>query len=238
MTSEEAKQILAVYRPELDAEDPHFAEALLQTQRDPALKDWLEKQAALYTVLRQRLKESAVPPDLLQRILHTQPVPTWQYRLLPLAASILILAGVTTFWLKRVPKESTFENYRHSMARVISGKYRMSLETADFDRVRRFLANNQAPADYVLPSALQAERLLGCATLSWDGHPVSLLCFRHRSGEDLWLFITDRGAVSRPLDTTRFAGIGKINTAGWTANGDIYLLATRGDPEVLRASLP
>jgi hypothetical protein len=145
---------------------------------------------------------------------------------------------VATFWLKRVPKESTFESYRQSMTRVISGKYRMSLETADFDRVRRFLANNQAPADYVLPSALQAERLLGCATLSWDGHPVSLLCFRHRSGQDLWLFVTDRSAVSRPMETTTFADIGKMNTAAWTANGDIYLLATRGDSDVLRASLP
>jgi hypothetical protein len=238
MTSEEAKQTLAVYRPELDAEDPQFAEALLQAYRDPALKEWLEKQAALYTVLRQRLKESAVPPDLLQRILRSRPVRTWQYRALPLAASILILAGLATFWLKRVAKESTFENYRQSMARVISGKYRMSLETADFDRVRRFLANNQAPADYVLPSALQTERLLGCATLSWDGHPVSLLCFRHRSGDDLWLFITDRGAVSRPLDTTRFGEVGKINTAGWIADGNIYLLATRGDPDVLRGSVP
>lgn len=238
MTSEEAKLILALYRPELDADDPHFAEALREAQRDSALKDWLEKQAALYTVLRRRLTESPVPPDLLQQILPAPPVRTWHSRVLPLAASILILAGVATFWVKRVPKENTFESYRHSMARVISGKYRMSLETADFDRVRRFLANNQAPADYVLPSALRAQRLLGCATLSWDGHPVSLLCFRHESGEDLWLFITDRGAVSRPVDTPRFADIGKINTAGWTANGDIYLLATRGNPEVLRGSIP
>lgn len=238
MTSEEAKQILAVYRAELDADDPQFAEALLQAQHDPALKEWLEKQATLYALLRQRLKESAVPPDLAQRILRARPVRTWQYRALPLAASILILAGLATFWVKRVGSESTFENYRQSMAHVISGKYRMSLETADFDRVRRFLANNQAPADYVLPSALQTEHLLGCATLSWDGHPVSLLCFRHRSGEDLWLFITDRGAVSRPLDTTRFADVGKMNTAGWIADGNIYLLATRGGPEVLRGSVP
>src|SRR5213075_2260207 len=125
------------------------------------------------------------------------------------------------------------ENYRESMARVLSGKYRMSLETADFDRVRNFLANNQAPADYVLPSALQTEPLLGCATLSWDGHPVSLLCFRDLSGEDLWLFITDRDAIVRPIDTTQIAKIGHFNTAAWMKEKSVYLLATRGSQEFL-----
>jgi hypothetical protein len=236
MTSDEAKRLLTIYRPELDAADPNFAEALRQAQGDPALGQWLEKQAALYATLRHRLKETAVPADLMQRILRERPKRSWQFHALPLAASILVLAGLATFWLKPIGKENTFENYRHSMARVLSGKYRMSLETADFDRVRNFLANNQAPADYVLPSALQAERLLGCATLSWDGHPVSLLCVRHRTGEDLWLFITDRNAIVRPIEATHIARIGNFNTAAWMNEKSLYLLATRGSQEFLDAS--
>jgi len=238
MTREEAKQILAVYRPELDADDPQFAECLLQAQNDPALTEWLKNQAAVYAVVRQRLKESAVPPDLVQRLLQAKPVRTSQYRFWPLAASILILAGLTAFWLKRIPQEGSFENFERSMVRTVSGKYRMSLETTDLDRVRRFLVNNQAPANYVLPRALETKQLLGCATLSWDGHPVSLLCFRHPSGEDLWLFITDRDTVSRPLQTTRFAEVRKINTASWSTDGNIYLLATRAGWDVVRDSTP
>ena len=46
MTTQEAKLILQSYRPDRDAADPFFAEALECARRDDALKSWFEAQQA------------------------------------------------------------------------------------------------------------------------------------------------------------------------------------------------
>jgi hypothetical protein len=192
----------------------------------------------MYVTLRSKLKQAPVPDDLLGKTLHYRHSVWWKHTWLKLAACLLVLASITMFWLSREPRRATFEDYRRTMAGVVT-KYRMSLETGDPDRVRIFLANNQAPADYVLPASITRQRLLGCATLSWDGNPVSLLCFRHQSGSELWLFVTHRGELKggpRSLKPV-FAQANQMNTASWLDNGSLYLLATRGDPILLRESL-
>jgi hypothetical protein len=239
MTNAEAKKILVLYRPKIDADDPQFADALAQAGRDPELALWLEEQCAIYEVLRARLKDAPVPEDLLEKILRHRPSVWWQQPWLRLAACLVVLAGVAYFWLGRGPQASTFESYRQTMANMVS-MYRMSLETDDAGRVRTFLANNQAPSDYELPKSVAQQRLLGCATLSWDGYPVSLLCFRHPSGADLWLFVRRHSDLKGAPRSTEpvFGTVNQVNTAGWYQGGNLYLLATRGDPALLRASLP
>ena len=45
MKSNEARQLLEVYRPSgADAQDPQIQEALKQADRDPALAGWFEEQ--------------------------------------------------------------------------------------------------------------------------------------------------------------------------------------------------
>jgi hypothetical protein len=238
MTSEEAKRLLALYRPKIDADDPQFGDALAQAERDPELARWLEEQCAIYEALRDRLKNAPVPEDLLEKTLRHRPSVWWKQAWLRLAACLMILAGVAYFWLGRGIEAPTFGNYQRTMASVVS-KYRMSLETDDLDSVRTFLANNQAPSDYVLPKAITQQRLLGCATLSWDGHPVSLICFQHQSGADLWLFVrrqSDLKGAPRSAEPV-FSTVNQVNTASWHQGESLYLLATRGDPALLRESL-
>jgi hypothetical protein len=184
------------------------------------------------------LKEAPVPEDLLEKTLRYRPSVWWRTAWVQLAACLAVLAGVAYFWLGRGPETPTFGNYQRTMANVVS-KYRMSLETDDSDRVRNFLANNQAPSDYALPKSVAQQRLLGCATLSWDGYPVSLLCFRHQGGADLWLFVRRqsemRGAPSSAEPV--FSAVNQVSTASWQQGGNLYLLATRGDPALLQESL-
>jgi len=236
MTSEAARKILAIYRPTIDAGNPQFADALAQAECDPELARWLQEQCTIYETLRGKLKEAPVPEDLLEKTLRYRPsVVWWKHTWLQLAACLLVLASIAFYWFSRGPRAAAFENYRRTMAGVVSN-YRMSLETGDPDRVRTFLANNQAPADYLLPASITRQRLLGCATLSWDGNPVSLLCFRHQSGSDLWLFVTHRKELKggpRSSDPS-FGEANEVNTAAWLQNGNVYLLATRGDPKLLR----
>jgi hypothetical protein len=238
MTREEAKKLLAIYRPKIDADDPQFAEALAQVERDPELARWLEEQCATYEALRNRLREAPGPEDLLKKTLRHRPSVWRKQTWLQLAACLAVLAGVAYFWLSRDAGPPTFGKYQRAMAGVVS-KYRMSLETGDFDRVRAFLANNQAPSDYVLPKSIMQQRLLGCATLSWDGHPVSLICLRHQSGADLWLFVRRRSDMRGvpPSADPVFNAVNQVNTASWQQGESIYLLATRGDPALLQDSL-
>ena len=238
MTREEAKKLLAIYRPKIDADDPQFAEALAEVERDPELARWLEEQCATYEALRNRLKEAPVPEDLLQKTLRHRPLIWRKQPWLQLAACLLVLAGIAWFWLSRDGESPRFGNYQRAMTNVVSN-YRMSLETGDFDRVRTFLANNQAPSDYVLPKSLMQQRLLGCATLSWDGHPVSLICLRHQTGADLWLFVRQRSNLRGAPASVEpvFGAVNQVNTASWQQAESIYLLATRSDPSLLRESL-
>jgi hypothetical protein len=237
MTREEAKKLLAIYRPRIDADDPQFAEALAEAERDPELARWLEEQCATYEALRNRLKDAPVPEDLLEKTLRHRPSVWQRQSWLQLAACLAVLAGVAYFWLSRDSGPPAFGNYQRAMANVVS-KYRMSLETGDLDRVRTFLANNQAPSDYVLPKSITQQRLLGCATLSWGGHPVSLICFRHQSGADLWMFVRRQSDLrgAPPSAEPVFGTVNQVNTAGWQQGESIYLLATRGDPALLRES--
>jgi hypothetical protein len=237
MTRDEAKCILWLYRGEIDSGDPAFAEALREAERDPELAHWLQDHLAAHSAIRARLKDAPFPEGLAERIIGERPAPWWRQPVFQLAASILILAAVVIAWFTSGAKKPTLEEYGRFTARVVTGKYAMGLESADHGAVRRFLAANQALADYKLPQPLEKERLLGCAALSWDGHPVSLLCFRRQQGPgapDLWLFVTDAGALPKSIDSPRFANTGQVGTAAWGRGGKIYLLAAREDSQFLR----
>ena len=237
MTREEAKRVLWLYREGIDDHDPAFADALMEAERDPELALWLKQHIAAHSSIRACLKDAPVPPGLTQRILSEQPAAWWRKPAFQLAASLFILAALGIFWFSRASKEATLDEYRRFAARVVTGKYAMGLESSDHTAVRQFLAANQALSDYDLPKSLEKERLLGCAALSWDGHPVSLLCFRHQQGAgtpDLWLFIADASTLPKSIDSPQFAGATQVATVGWSRAGKIYLLAIRGDSRSLQ----
>ncbi len=237
MTREEAKRILWLYREELDARDPAFAEALQAAEHDPVLALWLKDHLAAYSSIRAQLQAAPVPPGLTLKILATQPLAWWRRPAYQLAASLFILAALSIFWLSRSAAEPTLDEYRRFTARVVTGKYAMGLESADPAAVRQFLVANQAPSDFEFPKPLEKERLLGCAALSWDGHPVSLLCFRRQPGPgapDLWFFITDGGAFPQPLAAPQSATVSQVGTIGWSRAGKTYLLAGREDAKLLQ----
>jgi len=103
MNSTEAKEVLLLYREQLDDADPQFAEALAQAKRDPELADWLGQQGESYRAIRSKLREIEAPKDLREKIVRELPVPFYRpkraRRILQLAAAIAIFAGAATIWL-------------------------------------------------------------------------------------------------------------------------------------------
>lgn len=247
MTSEQAKEILMLYRPgTADAADRAFAEALALCERDEELKAWFDGHCSLYTALRSKFKQIAVPAGLKEQIIaerrvHT--VPLWQRAVLA-AGAVAVLALILLNVLPSIqPRERhDFAAYRDYMGSVAQRGYYMDTNTSDLDQIRLFLTQKQAIADYVLPENLQKNaRAAGCVATTWQGKPVSMICFqtgRPLPGarvSDLWLFVSDR-AVAPDAPKASTPTIEKANgliTASWTIGNRTYVLATEGDAALL-----
>src|SRR5436190_22106057 len=117
MNSENAKEILRLYRPgTADADDPSFADALALCERDAELNRWFKENCAVYTALRAKFKQIAVPEGLKEQIIAERQVhitPIWQKTILlagAVAALVIVIFGFSQFAHPRDPND--FAAYR------------------------------------------------------------------------------------------------------------------------------
>ena len=250
MNRQQARDILALYRPgTADAQDPAFAEALQLCERDAELKRWFDEHCALYAALRAKFRQVPVPEGLQQQVLAERKVhtaPGWRRPsvLIAAGAAVAALAALLLLWPPS-RGEPGFAVYRDRMTVISLCDYAMDLATNDPAQVRAYLAQNGAPADYVVPEALQKATLIGCAVQSWQNANVSMICFR--SGKtlppgqttDLWFLVIDQAKVRAgptqvvPLVTP----VNRATTASWSEGGRTYLLVADGDEAFLRKFL-
>jgi hypothetical protein len=102
MNTHEAKEILLLYRGQIDDSDPQFRAALDYARSDPELGQWLREQTKCYDTIRVKLRGIEAPSGLPEKIVRRRPIPfprDWS-RIGQLAAAILISAGVTVLLLK------------------------------------------------------------------------------------------------------------------------------------------
>jgi len=261
MNNDEAKKILAVYRPgTADRNDPAFKEALEQTKSFPPkerwqappdieLANWYHEHCASYLSVQAKFFKIPTPPALKDRILAGSKTPTAQ--IIPLrpavflwaAAALLVLCvSLTALFWRSHGREDDFDTYRTRMTRTALQPYGMELQSHDLQSINAYLAGRKAPADYVLPDGVSRAQPVGCAVLQWQGKPVSMLCFHSGqplpAGEqtDIWLFVIDQSSV-RGGPAARLpivAQVKKLMTAAWTQGGKMYVLAAAGDEEFLR----
>lgn len=243
MTNEQAKAALWLYREGIDRGEPQFAEALSLAERDAELHSWMQQHDAVFKAVRGKLSGIEVPRDLRERIVRQRPIPQmatrWLQPALKVAAVLLLLAGLAIFW-PRAGTKNNLAAYEAYVAKLVSGKYRMSFESDNLENIRSFLERNQAPSSYEVPKRLSETNALGCATLSWSGNPVSMLCFADTQNRKLWLFVASRQSIpdSPKTTTATFAQQAKgFTTASWTVDGYTYVLTMQGDANVLREYL-
>jgi hypothetical protein len=82
--------------------------------------------------------------------------------------------------------------------------------------------------------------VIGGAKLSWQGHPVSMMCFTGPTNEILFLFVLDRAALHDghlPADAPAIVPMRRLNAADWSRGDKIYLLAAPIDEPELRKLL-
>jgi hypothetical protein len=250
MTCDEAKRILTLFRPgSADEKDPSFQQALQLVKTDPELALWFNAHCESYLLMRQRLQAIPIPPGLKEQILSERKIqrPLFQRywpHLLAAAAAVVVLLGLATdLW--PFHGADRFAAYRKRMTETALRIYYMDLMTADPGQISHFLKEKNAPADYALPAGLKTAKFVGCKVYSWQGSPVSMICFK--SGRplppgdqsDLWLFVIDRKTVANAPSPGApvFARVNKATTASWSDDTKSYLLAAVGDEALLRKYL-
>jgi hypothetical protein len=253
MNKEEAKQILQLYRPgTADAADPEFAEALAACERDAELKEWFSNHCALYSAIRAKLKKIPVPEGFKEQIIAERQVhqtPLWQKAVLAGGGVAVVVMAIMFIASNIRPTEPhDFASYRSFVVGYAEKSYTMDMTSSDLDTIRTYLAQNKAIADYVLPENLQKNaKPMGCVAMSWQGKPFTMVCFQtdrpvtdptHPS--DLWLLIAANTIAEDAPQSTK-PKIEKSNdliTANWTIGNRTYVLATKGDAQLLKRYLP
>ncbi|MGA2177746.1 MAG: hypothetical protein ABSH38_22450 [Verrucomicrobiota bacterium] len=251
MNNLEAREILALFRPgTADEKDPFFDEARQLARTDPELAHWFDQHCEAYLVLRGKFQAIPIPRGLKEQILSERKIhrPLFQRYwgpLLAAAAVVAFLAGIaSTFWPVHGLTDR-YAAYRKRMTETALRGYYMDLTATDPVLIRNFLKEKNAPADYSLPAGLNAAAVVGCVVSSWQGSPVSMICFK--SGRplppgdqsDLWLFVTDRQTVAHAPapGAPVFARVNKATTASWSDDKKNYLLAAVGNEAFLRKYL-
>jgi hypothetical protein len=189
------------------------------------------------------LKEQIISEQAAQ-----EKIISWRPNAILVAAAVvaaLALVVLAPLWFQHRGNEETFAIYRSRMADVALRGYTMDLATNNPARVRAYLAQNHAPADYVLPAPLEKTAVTGCAIEGWQGAKVSMICFRTGRplppGEqsDLWLFVIDRSTVKNapPMGSRQFVRVNKLMTVTWTQGDTLYVLGMEGDEQTLQQYL-
>lgn len=240
MNSTEAKFILSAYRPDgHDATDPCFAAALALTRHDPSLDAWLQDQMSFDRAFTSALHSVAPPPELRSSILagggmSRRPRPFFFPRWL-LAAAAVILLALGSWWMLR----PAAADGRHAALAFVA-----AATPANFDRAAPDVAEWQAwlrtrgSSEMDLPVGLQAGMpAAGCKVVQWNGHPISIVCFRRSDGRMFHFAVSDRAAMPKATDQPQFTRLGEWATVSWSRDGKAYLLATQDSEDELRKIL-
>jgi hypothetical protein len=245
----QAKFILSAYRPGgQDATDPRFSEALEQARRDPILQRWFEESVAFDAAMTEKLGAITTPSDLRENILAGAKIShagRWTGRFLKWAAAAVLILSVsvgTLIWHSTRPAH--LAGWQNQALDVISALVRgdtsFDAQSHSSAELVAWLHSNDAPAADKLPANLGGLESLGCKTFSWNGLPVSVICFMRPDGGGLIHLVTTN-ASPRSDDVRngepKFVQQGDWATATWREGGKLYMLALEGSRHQLRAYL-
>jgi uncharacterized membrane protein YbaN (DUF454 family) len=244
---DEARTILLLYRPgAADAGDPEIAAALALAKQDPELTQWLVEHCARQEALRAGFRKITAPAGLKEQIISEQAaqkkIISWRQNAIFAAAAVVVtLMVLAPLWFPHRAEDDAYAHLRDQMASIALRPYGMDLVTDNPAQIRAYLAQKNAPSDYVLPTPLGKTAVSGCAIETWRGAKVSMVCFRTGKplppGEqsDLWLFVIDRASVKNapPTGERRFVQVNRLMTVAWTEGDKLYLLGTKSDEQTL-----
>jgi hypothetical protein len=242
MSNDEAKFILAAYRPDgREASDARFAEAIAQAERDPELRGWWERQRAFDTKIAAKLAEVMPPPGLRDSILAgarvSQPrrrawkLPVWLAA--AAAVALLIVAAIT---LRPSLRGPSLDDFATLAVKDLAIDY---AEHTGFppglDGVQGQLAAAALPLPQGMKLSLADLRRERCRTVSIAGREVFEICFQ-RDGSWFHLYAARRSDFSsgRPEAKPRLISQGDFSAMAWADSANAYALVVRGGAATLQ----
>lgn len=220
--------------------DSLLAPALEAAARDTELGAWLEAEQRADRAVARHLRQMPVPANLADSILANlaapepiveEPVaPRRSWAPLALAAAIVLFAALGVFWALRPGNATDFVHYRQDMIGRLAGPVRFSLQSERVADLQQWLADQRGLQGTVIPAGLSSRPSLGCRSWDWNGRPAGLICFLLEGGQAVHLFVVPQGAVPKApaaADSPRFEKVGDWETASWTRDGLVYVLAGR-----------
>jgi hypothetical protein len=248
MDNREAKFILSAYRPGgQDASDPRFAEALEQARRDPILERWFQELVAFDAAMAHKLAAIPTPTDLRENILagvKVSRVSRWKNRLAKWAiAAALILSAALGSLIWHNTRPARLVGWQAQALDVISSLVRnessFDAQSSQPRELLDWLRANRAPVAQALPDNLDKLSSLGCKTFSWNGIPVSVICFARPDGGLIHLVMMKSPTASDRIREAKVTLIqrGEWATATWRQGEMIYMLALQGPRDQLRTYL-
>ena len=241
MTREQAKDILAAYRPARDDDEPLVVKALALARQDAELQSWYEAQRQLDDAIRAKLQRAAAPVDL-SALIHADVAARqsshWR-KLLPLAACLVllgVLAGV--WWSREHAPAGSFARCESDMAAFLKTFPALEVQTEKQSEMRQWLASRHRLAQIELPAGLEKFPGIGCRTVQWRDKQLALLCFMV-DGEVVHLFVMrgDEFPAATLATAPQIGQSGTFTTAAWRNGEFAYLALTQGDAAFLRAHL-
>jgi hypothetical protein len=223
MTRDEARFVLAAYRPDGgDASDPALAGALHQAGLDPALGLWFERSRAFDSAVAGKLAGIAPPPGLREAIIaggrmSRAPRPEqsrrpWPQRWVALAAAAALLFGVG-LWSRARLASGPAALAEFALDDLVHGRHGGTGE-ATGELERRLAATAQPlPAEMAVDFARL--RATGCRTLHFAGRDVLEVCFE-RGGGEFHLYVMPRngerdyGSGASPVLLARAEGAAAV----------------------------
>lgn len=262
MDKDELQTKLSGYQPEFYRDDdPLIAEALRAVENTRELSIWLAGEVTFDQTVAQTLS-TAQPPQgsseaLLSAYQETQtsaPISSlpkqrsWmrpsQHPLIWAAAAILLLstAGLVKYFAFPPPVEfvqtsnPTTETLREQMAFFASERFVLDRVFFTNEKSAKWLKKEDYPTMDSIPGELVRYKGMGCRKISWQGHKVSLICFKKDDNKLVHLFIIDRKNIQdSPLTEEAFEKVivhHERETMGWRRDENQLYLLVGSEPGV------
>ena len=231
MTTEQAKEILSVFRPGTDDErDPVFAEALQLARVNRELKDWFAETMAFDELLKSEVAQIPAPAALREAILAerkiVRPAPWWQHRLTPpqwaAAAAVAITGALVALWFGTRPA-SFAEFRRHVVDESWGSAPHVQVKVTSMSQLRHSLEAEHLASRFTVPRRL-APFVRGYSLVNWHGRELPVICFSSE-GQHLHLVVAERGDFRDvPTGTPEMDQWQSWRTASWSRDDFAYVL--------------
>lgn len=242
MNNDEAKFILAAYRPDgRDASDARFAEAIAQAERDPELRAWWERQRAFDTKVAAKLAEVMPPPGLRDSILAggrvSQPRRrAWNRPVWLAAAAAVALLTIAAVTLRPSLRAPSLQDLAAFAVKDLAVDYTGHTGfPPGLDGVQGQLAAAALPLPQGMKLSLAELRRERCRTVSIAGREVFEICFQ-RDGSWFHLYAARRSDFSsgRPDAKPLLISEGNFSATAWADSANAYALVVRGGAATLQ----